>query len=191
MTKILIGIACVLGAVACGGSDGGVSGGTQTSTEQNATSCGAADVGAAAAPGASAEVMARQVSFSSEVLPILVQSCGFGECHGSVHGGNNGVFLGSMTGANDANDAKAIRAGLVGHASKESPSTPYVTPSDPSRSFLYRKLEGDMCELSECRGSGTGSGSGACGRPMPRGGDKLDATSLTIIRSWIAQGATD
>lgn len=163
MTKILIGIACVLGAVACGGPDA----------------------------GGPAEVTARRVSFSSEVLPILVQSCGFSECHGSARGGNNGVFLGAQgpggaKGANDANDAKAIRAGLVNRASTESPSMPYVTPSDPSRSFLYRKLEGDMGRLSDC-----GSGGNACGQPMPRGGDKLDATSLTIIRSWIAQGAED
>lgn len=178
MTKTLIAIVCVLGAVACGASDGGVS----TSTEQNATSCGASDVGARAR---TPEVMARQVSFSTEVLPIFVASCGFGECHGSDRSDrNNGVFLGTMDGANDA---KAIRAGLVGHASTESRSTPYVTPSDPSRSFLFRKLEGDMCGLSEC----SGSGAATCGQPMPRGGDKLDATSLDIIRSWIAQGATD
>jgi len=174
MTKTIIAIACVLGAVACGASDGGLS----TTTEQNVTSCGAADVGAAAA----SDVMARPVSFSTEVLPILVTSCGFGECHGATKGRNNGVFLGTKDGANDA---KSIRAGLVGQGSTESPSTPYVTPSDPSRSFLYRKLEGDMCGLSEC------SGSSACGQTMPRGGDKLDAASLEIVRSWIAQGATE
>jgi hypothetical protein len=182
MTKTLVAIVCVLGAVACGASEGGVSTSPQTSTEQNVTSCGASDVGAAAAP----EVMARQVSFSTDVLPIFVASCGFGECHGSDRSDrNNGVFLGTMDGANDA---KAIRAGLVGHASTESRSTPYVTPSDPSRSFLFRKLEGDMCGLSECSGS---AGAATCGQPMPRGGDKLDAASLDIIRSWIAQGATD
>ena len=87
MTKTIIAIACVLGAVACGASDGGLS----TTTEQNVTSCGAADVGAAAA----SDVMARPVSFSTEVLPILVTSCGFGECHGATKGRNNGVFLGT------------------------------------------------------------------------------------------------
>jgi hypothetical protein len=180
MTKAFLAVACMLGAVACGSSDGGVS----TSTEANATSCNAAaDVGA---PPANA--MARRVSFASDVLPIFVTSCAFGECHGSVHGRNNGVFLGARPaaeGAVAANDAKAIRASLVGQASTEVPSMPYVTPSDPSRSFLFRKLEGDMCGLAEC------SGSSACGLPMPRGGDKLDPASLEIVRSWIAQGAPD
>lgn len=176
MTKAFLAVACMLGGVACGSSDGGVS----TSTEQNATSCNvAADVGA---PPANA--MARKVSFASDVLPIFVTSCAFGECHGSAHGRNNGVFLGAR-GEADANDPQAIRAGLVGKVSTQSPSLPYVTPSDPSRSYLFRKLEGDMCGLPEC------SGSSACGQPMPRGGDKLDPVSLEIVRSWIAQGATD
>lgn len=180
MTKTILILMSMLGAVACGASDGGTTTSLQTSTERNETSCSAAGVGAAAAP----EVMARQVSFSADVLPIFVASCGFGECHGAAHGPHNGVFLGSK---DDANDAKTIRAGLVDQASTESPSTPYVTPSDPSRSFLFRKLEGDMCALSDC----TGSNAARCGLVMPRGGDKLDAASLAIVRSWIAQGATE
>ena len=43
-----------------------------------------------------------------------------------------------------------------------------------------------MCGLIECSGSAD-----ACGRTMPRGGDKLGAASLAIVPSWIVQGATD
>jgi hypothetical protein len=171
MTKIFLALGCVLGAVACSSADS-----YGTSTEQNATSCGAADV----EPSTRSEAAgSRHVSFSADVLPILVASCAFGSCHGSSRGTNNGVFLGAK-GA--ANDAAAIRAGLVGHASTQSPATPYVTPSDPSRSYLFRKLEGDMCGLEECAG-------GNCGGRMPRGGDKLDGASLDTIKTWIAQGA--
>jgi hypothetical protein len=96
-----------------------------------------------------------------------------------VRGSN--VFLGAKDGANDA---RAIRALLVDKASKQSASTPYVTPANPARSYLYLKLTGDLCGLEDCAG-------GSCGQTMPRGGDKLDAASLDTVRNWILQGATD
>jgi hypothetical protein len=173
MTKMkwIVACACILGAFACGSSDEG----PDTSTEQNATSCAADDV-----EPAKSNAPARQVSFSSDVLPIFVASCSFSSCHGSTRGNHNGVFLGTA----GANDAPAIRAGLVGQPSTQSPSTPLVTPSDPSRSYLFRKLQGTMCGLEDCS-------SGKCGQTMPRGGDKLDAAKLDIVRTWIMQGATD
>lgn len=173
--KKLVAITCMvgLGLVACGGPDG--SAGTTT---ESATSCGAAGV---EPESAAAAASGRIVSFTNEVLPVLVTSCSFGSCHGTPKGDNHGVFLGAKSGANDAS---AIRASLVGKASTQSPTTPYITPSDPSRSYLYRKLTGDFCGIPECDGE-------QCGRMMPRGGEKLDEATLETVRTWILQGATD
>ena len=168
----LVAIACAIGLFACGAAEPGGS----ATTDQSATSCGSTDP-------APASVAARPVSFASEVLPIFVASCSFGSCHGAAKGDNHGVFLGAKS---SANDASAIRASLVDKPSTQSPSTPYVTPTDPARSYLYRKLTGDLCGIAEC-----GSDGAACGRMMPRGGEKLDEASLEIVRTWIAQGASD
>lgn len=163
--------ACAIGLFACGAPDSGAS----ATTDQSATSCGATEP-------APASVTARPVSFAADVLPIFVASCSFGSCHGAAKGDNHGVFLGAKS---SANDAAAIRASLVDKPSTQSPSTPYVTPSDPARSYLYRKLTGDLCGITEC-----GSDGAACGRRMPRGGEQLDAASLEIVRTWIVQGAS-
>lgn len=169
MTRsVLIAIAPAILAAACGSSDAA----PDARTEQNATSC------APEAP-ATLPASAPAVSFASDVLPTLVASCGFGACHGAVRGSN--VFLGAK---DSVNDATAIRALLVDKRSKQSASTPYVTPSNPARSYLYLKLTGDLCGLDDCAG-------GSCGQTMPRGGDKLDAASLDAVRTWILQGATD
>lgn len=170
MTRsVLIAIATAILAAACGSSDAA----PDTRTEQNATSC------APVASPAALPTSAPAVSFASDVLPILVASCGFSSCHGAVRGSN--VFLGAK---DSANDATAIRALLVDKRSKQSASTPYVTPSNPARSYLYLKLTGDLCGLEDCAG-------GSCGQTMPRGGDELDAAALETVRTWILQGATD
>ena len=170
MTRsVLIAIASAILAAACGSSDVA----PDARTEQSATSCAPAEAVAVLPASAPA------VSFASDVLPILVASCGFGACHGAVRGSN--VFLGAK---DSANDAKVIRGLLVDKPSKQSASTPYVTPANPTRSYLYLKLTGDLCGLEDCAG-------GSCGQTMPRGGDKLDAVSLDTVRTWILQGATD
>ena len=122
------------------------------------------------------------VSFRNEVLPIFAASCAFGSCHGSPSSeANNGVFLGARSGPTDAS---AIRAALLGGTSVEVPSLPHVAPSDPSRSYLLRKLDGDFCGIPECA-------NGECGQRMPRGGDPLDAKARATIEAWIASGAPD
>ena len=166
----LIAIACVTGALAC--SSGGDA--PDSRTEQNATTCTPYEE---RAPLPSS---APKVSFAADVLPIFTASCAFSACHGTVRGSAN-VFVGKKDGGNDAS---AIRALLVDKPSKQSPSTPYVTPSSPARSYLYLKLTGELCGLPECA-------DGGCGQIMPRGGDKLDAASLETVRTWILEGATD
>lgn len=166
----LIAIACVTGALAC--SSGGDA--PDSRTEQNATTCTPYEE---RAPLPSS---APKVSFAADVLPIFTASCAFSSCHGTARGSAN-VFLGKKDGDNDAS---AIRALLVSKPSKQSPSTPYVTPASPARSYLYLQLTGELCGLPDCA-------DGRCGQIMPRGGDKLDAASLETVRTWIQQGATD
>ncbi len=49
---------------------------------------------------------------------------------------------------------------------------PYVTPGDPSKSYLWHKLNGTQAEV------------GGSGAQMPLGG-KLSAADLTAIETWI------
>jgi len=120
------------------------------------------------------------VSFASDVLPVFERTCTFSACHGSAQGSNNGVFLGTRGGGSDTGK---VHAALVGGTSSQLLSMRLVTPGDPDRSFLLRKLDGDTCALdAECVG-------GSCGQRMPRGSDALDGTEREIIRRWIANGA--
>jgi hypothetical protein len=126
------------------------------------------------------------VSFKTDVMPILVQSCAFSSCHGASSGGNNGVRLGSKTAPNDpANAPSAIRANIVGVKGPELTTMNFVTPSDPSQSYLMHKLDGDHCKLdAQCRDR-------SCGTAMPQGGDLLPVATRDTVRRWIAQGALD
>jgi hypothetical protein len=122
------------------------------------------------------------VSFKSDVVPVFVQSCAFSPpCHGATSGDNQGVYLGVKTG-----DPKAalIYAGLVGKPSNELAAMPYVTPGDPSKSYVMHKMDGDQCTLdAQCTG-------GSCGQSMPQSSSAiLPATSRDVVRRWIAQGA--
>ena len=167
-----IGLALVatFGAIACGSPES-----SSGATSDLSPTC------ASPASHPSASAAERKVSFAADVLPVLVTSCAYGSCHGSPRGSNNGVFLGAK---GERNDAAAIRAGLVGRPSAQSRSLPYVTPSDPARSYLFRKLTADFCGLPACEHDG-------CGQRMPRGGDPLDPASLETVRAWIAQGAPE
>jgi hypothetical protein len=172
MRKLLaLALATAIAATACGSPGSSDS----TASEVVSPNCAAPTSTDPASPSA------RKVSFAADVLPVLVTSCSFGACHGSPKGSNNGVFLGSKGGANDAS---AIRAGLVGRPSTQTPSLPYVTPSDPARSYLFSKLTADFCGLPECDGD-------RCGKRMPRGGDPLAPAALETVRAWIAQGAQE
>lgn len=70
-------------------------------------------------------------------------------------------------------DAANSATSLVGVASTEVPSLLRVAPGDPDASYLVRKLEG----------------SATVGERMPLGGPFLDATTIGVIRQWIADGA--
>ena len=65
----------------------------------------------------------------------------------------------------------AAPANLIWVKSDQS-ELPYVTPGDPTKSYLWHKLNGTQTEV------------GGSGAQMPLGG-KLDAKSLTAIEAWI------
>ena len=50
---------------------------------------------------------------------------------------------------------------------------PWVTPGDPSRSYMVRKLEGSQRQV------------GGSGGRMPPSSPPLDAEDLALIRRWI------
>ncbi|MBX3263284.1 MAG: hypothetical protein KF782_26665 [Labilithrix sp.] len=139
-------------------------------------SSGPEDVAAASSStcASRAATAPRDVSFARDVLPLFQTSCAFGSCHGAP--GRNGVYLGGR-----GSDASAIRAELLETSARA--SMPFVTPGEPDRSWLLRKLDGDFCGVT-CSG-------GACGERMPKGGDPLSAPARDAIAAWIASGAPD
>ena len=122
------------------------------------------------------------VSFKNDVLPIVTFSCTFSACHGTLMGVNNGVYLGERPPA--MTNASTVVMGLL-KPSGQLMAMPLVTASDPTRSYLMHKLDGDHCTLDKmCAG-------GSCGTSMPNGSPLLEIAKRDTVRRWIAQGAKD
>jgi hypothetical protein len=117
-------------------------------------------------------------SFASDVLPIFVAHCA--TCHGTTRAPSGNLFLGASAG-----DAAAVYSGLVGVPSGEYADMSFVTASDPTRSFLMHKLDGDQCQYDAM------CGGGSCDGPMPMTGGRLSSDARDAIREWIYQGAAD
>jgi hypothetical protein len=131
---------------------------------------------------ASTNLMSPAVSFKNDVMKVFNNSCGIAACHGSQSTAMGGLFLGAE-GVNRA-DAPTVYAGLINKASLELASMPFVTPGDPSKSYLMHKLDGDQCAFdAQCAG-------GTCQALMPSGGTQLlPVATRDTLRRWIAQGA--
>lgn len=121
------------------------------------------------------------LSFQKDVIPILQTNCAKSACHGSSLGKNNGVYLGTPEGPVDAS---RVHGALVNVTSPTAPALQFVTPSDPDKSFLLRKVDGDLCMIEAQCGRN-------CGLSMPKEAPPLDVASRDVIRRWIAQGATN
>jgi hypothetical protein len=79
--------------------------------------------------------------------------------------------------------AGRIYAAIVNKPSTELPTMSFVTPGDPSHSYLMRKIDGDVCTLNaQCDG-------GKCLDTMPQGQQLLPPTTRDVVRRWILQGA--
>jgi hypothetical protein len=124
------------------------------------------------------------MSFHANVMNILNKHCGSGMCHGSSDMPTGGVFLGAS--AAMGADASNAYAAIVGMPSGELGSMSFVTPSDPARSYLMHKLDGDQCMYdAQCT-------TADCQHSMPSDLEILiPVTERDIVRRWIAQGAQD
>lgn len=70
-------------------------------------------------------------------------------------------------------DSANAYAMTVGVDSAEVSSLKRIAPGDPDNSYLIQKIEGHA----------------AIGARMPYGGPYLDATTIALIRQWVADGA--
>jgi hypothetical protein len=106
---------------------------------------------------------AAEVSFASDIVPLLSTSCV--SCH--------------MTGQEAGEIAlhpKAAYDALVGVASRES-TLKRVEPGDPVKSYLYLKL------------TDTHLAAGGSGEPMPMGSYPLPTEQIQMVKQWILEGA--
>jgi hypothetical protein len=177
----VLSVACSSGSSKGSAADGG--GG-----EVDACGTGGADGGACIGPYVScADLTAPEVSFATDVLPIIQPSCAIAgsTCHGTPDVATTQArpYLGSYDGGTDA---AAVVTGLVGVTSNEDPTMPEVTMGDPETSFLMHKLDGDQCQF-DCKASKTQYTD--CGQQMPYSSPPLDESQRDTIRRWIAQGA--
>lgn len=102
-------------------------------------------------------------TFSGHVQPILTTRCATPGCHGSM------VPAAGL----DLTEGVA-RDNLFG-MSTQNPDIPFVTPGNPTNSYLMTKLTGD----------------GFAGQRMPLGAAALSQDELDIVRLWISYGAPD
>jgi hypothetical protein len=131
----------------------------------------------------SANLQTPTTSFANDVMPVFGASCTSVSCHGIAMSPAGGLFLGSE--GSGSSDAMSVYKALVGPASGELPTMPFITPSDPEKSFLMHKLDNDLCVYqSACVNAN-------CMMPMPYGTGQLPTMTRDIVRRWIAQGADD
>jgi hypothetical protein len=106
----------------------------------------------------------QQVSFATQVEPLLGATCTSMQCHDNVMP-QGGLTL----------TAGNAYAAIVGVASTQCSATLLVKPGAPSESYLVHKLQG----------------SGACfmGTRMPKPPATLSTPQIQLVRDWIANGA--
>ncbi len=121
------------------------------------------------------------VSFATEVMPIFTQSCSSTSCHGIQSSPQGGLVLGAEL--KHGADSASVYGSLVGPMSAQLPTMAFVTPGDPSSSYLMHKLDADQCQFAaQCTGHD-------CLKPMPYDTGSLATDTRDTIRRWIAQGA--
>jgi len=109
-----------------------------------------------------------QARLREDVQPVLFTGCATSGCHLAPFD-NLGLELST---------AENTLASTVAVPSAESPLL-RISRGLPSRSYLFRKLEGTHLDAE-------GSGD-----RMPQGGPYLDAAAMDLVRAWILEGALD
>jgi hypothetical protein len=206
--------ACSNATAASGGHSGSSCG------ESGSSSCSESADDGGCGYKSTANLTTPTVSFSKDVYPILSFSCGISSsCHGGDPGVDisaHGLFLGCSTQSICSGTCSAsgdltaqVYGGLVG-SGDAGPNKPieitsmlFVTPGNPSQSYIMHKLDDDLCSLQGCvtmnaavqntmdtPGSlGTNNPPNWCGTFMPYQVSVLDICRRDTIRRWIAQGA--
>ncbi|MCB9763490.1 MAG: hypothetical protein H6739_27230 [Alphaproteobacteria bacterium] len=111
------------------------------------------------------DVTAYTYTFDDDVQPILDSNCI------SCHGGSNPI-------RGLALDVGAYN-NIVNVASGQLPSMDFIEPGDSFNSYLYHKI------------LGTQSIVGGSGLQMPRNQTPLTSAELTLIETWISEGARE
>ena len=133
-----------------------------------------------------------------DVMPVFTNSCDFSGCH-LMPSGTLLVYLGELGNANmppPYSFARMVYDAIVDKPSIEAPTMMFVKPSDPTNSYLLRKLDNALSDIMcapdnalEKTFSST-TMSTPCGIYMPTTSITiLDASERDVIREWIAQGA--
>ena len=110
-------------------------------------------------------------SYDADIQPLFTTRCFGSTCHNIAAPG--GTLNLSPDGATDPYEELTTRS----HALS---GMPYVTPGDPSRSYMWRKLDNTHTE-DDLENVGGGS-------RMPIGAP-LDDNSMALIEAWIVTGA--
>src|SRR5207249_4939177 len=120
------------------------------------------------------------VSLSKDVQVIFSAKCGPG-----CHSGSN-PFAGM-----NLEDGKS-HAATVDVTSCEAPALKRVKPFDSLGSYMVLKLENGQSSVATCTQCATDPTlSTTCGVQMPFGVTPLSDVEITLIRTWIDQGAQD
>jgi hypothetical protein len=150
--------------------------------------------------GSPGTLMTPTRSFLNDVVPVFTFSCDFSGCHISPSGtpleylGDEGT--GSMP-PSTYTFANAVYMGIVGKPTIEDPQMMFVKPGDPTNSYLMRKMDGALCDLTCAPNNALYNQfvtqdnlSTPCGSFMPITSQTiLDQSKRDIVRQWIAQGA--
>jgi hypothetical protein len=109
------------------------------------------------------DVMANEVSFATDIVPLLKSRCVM--CH--------------LPGAEQAGLALHPKGGYANLIDVKSTQSPLVRvlPGKPDDSYLYRKLTGTQAQV------------GGSGERMPFGDATLTAEEIARVRRWIEGGA--
>jgi hypothetical protein len=109
------------------------------------------------------DAMANEVSFATDIVPLLKSRCVM--CH--------------LPGAEQAGLALHPKGGYANLIDVKSTQSPLVRvlPGKPDDSYLYRKLTGTQAQV------------GGSGERMPFGDATLTAEEIERVRRWIEGGA--
>lgn len=113
-------------------------------------------------------------SYRRDVVPILSGSCASLDCHGDP---KSALGIHFVPGDPDGTYAELQRESPTAKGAR------FVVPGDPTKSFLFAKINGDEGDYTDM------CGMIGCGETMPPG-TKIPSVQRDTMRQWILEGAT-